>query len=154
MRQTSQPATCAAGPVRTRLPFTATWTAFNQRTGRPGAVQWRCALVHGHPLPSPPLDTKLDSSSLPPNASLGLDVRQPDVLDFQPVHYAAAEGHRGCLKFLVTITHGSVLDAANGRGETPLQLAQRMSHQDCVNYLTFLLNERCGTQKLGGSDWL
>lgn len=69
-------------------------------------------------------------------------MRQPDALDFQAVHYAAAEGRRSCLKFLVTATHGSVLDIANGRGETPLHLAQRMSHQDCINYLVFLLNER------------
>jgi hypothetical protein len=69
-------------------------------------------------------------------------MRQPDVLDFQAVHYAAAEGRRSCLKFLVIVTHGSVLDVANGRGETPLHLAQRMSHQDCINYLVFLLNER------------
>ena len=49
------------------------------------------------------------------------------------MHLAAAKGHLRCLELLAE--HGGLLLARDKRGETVLQLAERMNQEDVIHYI-------------------
>lgn len=49
------------------------------------------------------------------------------------MHLAAAKGHLRCLELLTE--HGGLVLARDKRGETVLQLAERMNQEDVIHYI-------------------
>ena len=49
------------------------------------------------------------------------------------MHLAAAKGHLECLELLTD--HGGLLLARDKRGETALQLAERMNQEDVIHFI-------------------
>ncbi|KAH3813935.1 hypothetical protein DPMN_142408 [Dreissena polymorpha] len=61
-----------------------------------------------------------------------------------PVHYAEAEGHLPCLKFLVStsISPTHVLGARNDLGKTPKDLIQQFYKDAIIEYINGIEGER------------
>lgn len=63
---------------------------------------------------------------------------------YSSAHYAAAEGHLPCLKFLVSmgISHTHILGARNDQGETPKDLANQFYKDGIIEYINGIEWER------------
>ena len=56
-----------------------------------------------------------------------------DIWGNAPLHLAAANGHQGCLSFLVSV--GANIWCLDNDYHTPLDMAATKGHMDCVRYL-------------------
>ncbi|WAR27946.1 ANR42-like protein [Mya arenaria] len=81
----------------------------------------------------------------------GTDINTTDKSGWTPVHsacyhahYAAAEGHLPCLKFLVSmgISPTHILGARNDQGETPKDVAQQFYKDTIIEYINGIEWER------------
>lgn len=65
--------------------------------------------------------------------STGVDLNEPGVDGFFPLHRAASTGSYECLQYLVT--KGAQLDVCDKEGTTPLDVAVNEGEFDCARFL-------------------
>ena len=64
----------------------------------------------------------------------GADVKERGAFDRAALHYACQDGHAQCIHELMT--HGADIEVRDSEDEaTPLHLAARCNHSDCVKVL-------------------